>query len=223
METTQVNAEETHKYIDNYPIKPDSKHLIIGTIHAPLKNKFKIDFFYGSSSSLWRLFHDSFPDIDLDSENLNSILRFLDRNRISITDTIKVCRRKKIDSALDTDLIPIVFNKDMKEQIINSEIENLYFTSGFGKNNAFRLFYVNVLNNGYVKDWMKKQKEFKLTINEKKTVTCHILISPSEAANRSVGRNDEYKAMKHLLLESNLPPTYAYKIRQYQNVFRFLK
>lgn len=51
--------ETTHKFIDKYPIDPESKHLIIGTIHAP-KTEI-LEFYYGSSISIWKLFHDAFP------------------------------------------------------------------------------------------------------------------------------------------------------------------
>ena len=35
-------------------------------------------------------------------------------------------------------------NQKIKEDIKNSKIKEILFTSGFGKNNAFRLFYVDI-------------------------------------------------------------------------------
>jgi hypothetical protein len=74
-----------------------------------------------------------------------------------------------------------------------------------------------------MKDWMKAKKEFSLEIDNKKTVTCHILISPSNTANRSIGRIEEYKANKELYMNSHYPPSYAYKIARYREIFAFLK
>jgi hypothetical protein len=111
----------------------------------------------------------------------------------------------------------------MKNQIITSSIEHLYFTSGFGKNNAFRLFYIEVLKNPFVEDYWKERKEFPLKIDDRKTVTCHILISPSDSSNRAVGRYSDYKVNKQLYMNRMYPPTYAYKIARYQEVFNFLK
>jgi hypothetical protein len=223
METQDNILLEDHKFIDIYPIKSTSKHLIIGTIHAPYNNNFLLDYFYGSSLSLWRLFHDAFPEIDLNPQSLDSVLSFLDRNEISMTDTIKTCHRKKPGSALDKDLIPTVFNESMIDSIINSDIMHLYFTSGFDQHGAFKFFYTGVLKNPYMKDWMKANKEFNLEIDNKKTVTCHILISPSDTATRSIGRIEEYKANKEFYMNTHYPPSYAYKIARYREIFTFLK
>jgi hypothetical protein len=208
----------THKFIDKYPISPDSKHLIIGTIHAPSTDV--VDFFYGSSVSIWRIFKECFPNIKLDPNNLDSILAFLSRNKVSVTDTIKKCDR--IDnSALDSKLIPIEFNTNLVEQLLNSKIEHLYFTSGFGKNNAFRLFYINILGKKYVEDKLKKQREFNLSISDR-IFKCHILYSPSGSANRAIARSIEYKISKEKF-QDTVNPVNAFRIENYQKVFPFLK
>lgn len=207
-----------HKFIDKYPINPDSKRLIIGTIHAPTTDV--VEFFYGSSVSIWRIFKESFPNIILDPTNLDSILEFLKRNKMSVTDTIRICDRID-DSALDSKLIPSEYNTKLLDQLLNSKVDTLYFTSGFGKNNAFRLFYVNILGHRYVEDAKKKRREFDLTIQDR-VFKCNILYSPSGSANRSIARSIEYKnsAEKYSGFQR---PINAFRIDKYREMFSFIK
>jgi len=210
--------ETTHKFLDKYPIKPESEHLIIGTIHAPETDI--VEFFYGSSVSIWRIFKECIPTIDLNPNNLDSILVFLKRNKISVTDTIRVCER--IDgSALDSKLIPKEFNTILLEQLLNSTVENLYFTSGFGKNNAFRLFYINILRKKYVEDTLKKQRVFDLSVGDR-IFKCYILYSPSGSANRSIARSIEYKNNIEKYKDIDHPVN-AFRIDNYRKIFSFLK
>ena len=198
------------------------KHLIIGTFHAPLTYPPIINFYYGSTCSIWQILHDSFPAIDLDPFSVKSVETFLNRNSISVTDTIRKCTRRKPDSALDEDLIPTLYNTELKEQILHSKIKNLYFTSGFGKNGAFKNFYINVLLEKWMEGRFRINKQFDVKINDR-LYTCHILLSPSGAANKSIGRIQEYKATKHLYDSLAFPPTYAFRISKYQQIFKFLK
>lgn len=211
--------ETTHRFIDKYPIDAESKHLIVGTIHAPKTEK--IDFFYGSSISIWKLFHDAFPEIDLDPTNLDSILSFLKRNKISVTDTIVKCNRINPELASDENLEKIVYNIALKDQLLKSKIENLYFTSGFSKNSAFKNFYIDILKNGWMEGRFRESKKFDITIDNR-PFTCHILYSPSGAANQSIGRLTEYKSTKQQYLSSAFPPTYAFRVARYKEIFHFL-
>lgn len=133
-----------HQYIDKYGISPDSRKLIIGTIHPHNHDIFKVPFFYGSKMSIWNLLNKAFNNEMGDVITLESIIKFLSNHKISISDTIRVCERIN-PTALDQDLRPIELNRQLVEQIKNSNIEQILFTSGFGKNNAFRLFYIDIL------------------------------------------------------------------------------
>jgi len=212
--------EEIHKFIDKYPIDLDSKHLIIGTIHAPHTDL--LEFYYGSSISIWKLFRDAFPKIDLNPVRLDSILAFLIRNSISVSDTIKKCRRLNPNLASDDNLEPTEYNIALKDQLLMSKIENLYFTSGFGKNAAFKNFYVDILQNKWMEGVFRTNRRFEIKIDDR-PFTCHILYSPSGAANKSRGRSAEYKSTKHLYCSSQFPPTYAFRVARYQEIFHFLK
>lgn len=163
-----------------------------------------------------------FSQIDLVPTSLDSILAFLKRNKISVSDTIRKCRRINPDLASDENLEPIAYNLPLKEQLLKSKIENLYFTSGFGKNAAFKNFYIDILGNKWMESRFRESREFDIRIDNHPFI-CHILYSPSGAANKSIGRNEEYKSKKQLYLASGFPPTYAFRIARYQEIFHFLK
>lgn len=130
----------THQYLKIFPISKDSTKLIVGTIHPHDHKTFRIPFFYGSVTSLWKILGQAFPNELVEPFHLQGILGFLEKRKISISDTIVKCERKN-PTALDKDLIPIELNKGIIEDIKNSQIAEILFTSGFGKNNAFKIFY----------------------------------------------------------------------------------
>ena len=134
----------THQYLDKYPISTDSEKLIVGTIHPHDHDNFTIPFFYGNVTSLWTILSEAFPDDLSQPLTLDGILNFLKAKKISVSDTIRKCNRKN-PTALDNDLIPIDLNEQIIVDIKKSNISEILFTSGFGKNNAFKLFYVDIL------------------------------------------------------------------------------
>lgn len=99
-----------HQYLDQYPIQPNSEKLIVGTIHPHDHQNFAIPFFYGNVMSIWTILSEAFP-ADLGRPlTLDGILKFLKEKKISVSDTIVKCERRK-PTALDEDLIPIELNK----------------------------------------------------------------------------------------------------------------
>ena len=129
-----------HQYLDKYPIAKDSERLIVGTIHPHDHHNFSIPFFYGNVASIWTILSEAFPSELGKPIQLEGVLRFLKKRKISVSDTIIQCNRKK-PSALDQDLIPVELNLKLREEIRNSKVREILFTSGFGRNNAFKLFY----------------------------------------------------------------------------------
>src|SRR5687768_12288238 len=129
-----------HKFIGKYPIDPKSEKLILGTIHPHDHGKFKTEFFYGNSNALWLLLSDAFPKELKKPVSLDGILQFLRNRKISISDTIIECERPA-GSTSDHELKVLKLNHALITAIKDSKINMIYFTSGFGKNNAFKLFY----------------------------------------------------------------------------------
>ena len=207
-----------HQYIDKYEISSDSRKLIIGTIHPHDHENFKIPFFYGSKMSIWNLLNKGFNNEMGDVFSLESIKTFLSNHKIAISDTIRVCERIN-PTALDQDLRPIELNMQLVEQIKNSNIEEILFTRGFGKNNAFRLFYVDILGLRITPE-IRRNRELVLNGNVfGRPVKLTILYSPSGASNVGISKSKMY--MENQQNYSSSPtPVYDFKIDYYRNKFK---
>jgi G:T/U-mismatch repair DNA glycosylase len=207
----------THQYLDHYPIDPASEKLIVGTIHPHNHADFQVPFFYGNKNSLWNILHYAFPLELLDPHRLGDILDFLRGRKIAISDMIWKCRRKS-NSALDRDLIPLRLNEELSDQIRHSNIREVLFTSGFGKNNAFKLFYVDLLKRRLTAQ-IRSNRE---TTLEKELfghpIRLRALYSPSGAANIGLVKSSLYLA-KRAKYEGHDTPVQAFKIDYYRDVF----
>lgn len=207
----------THQYLDKYPIDPRSEKLIVGTIHPHAHEKFVLPFFYGNVSSLWSIFSDAFPDELKKPVTLEGVLQFLQNHRISMSDTILVCDRKK-PTALDEDLIPLELNTNIVEQVRRSNINEIFFTSGFGKNGAFRLFYEKILG---LKITAQIKQERQLVLDKSifgRPVKLIILYSPSGASNVGLSQTKLYQESKDRFSKS-ARPVYDFKVQYYRNMF----
>jgi G:T/U-mismatch repair DNA glycosylase len=207
----------THQYLDKYPVDPDSEKLIVGTIHPHDHEKFIIPFFYGNVISLWSILSDAFPAELKKPVTLENVLHFLKHRRISMSDTILVCDRKK-PTASDEDLNPVVLNTNILKQIRHSQINEIFFTSSFGKNAAFRLFYEKIA--GLTITPQIKQDR-KVVLDKSifgRPVTLTILYSPSGASNIGLSKTKLYQESKELLLQS-ARPVYDFKVQYYRTMF----
>jgi G:T/U-mismatch repair DNA glycosylase len=207
----------THQYIDKYPINKKSEKLIVGTIHPHNYENFKIPFFYGNVTSLWTILSHAFPKELKEPLTLNGILSFLDYRKISVSDTIRKCKRVN-PTALDRDLVPIELNTQIIEDIRNSNIREVFFTSGFGKNNAFRLFYTYLLGN-HIDEKIKLQRE---VILDKKVfgrpIKLIVLYSPSGTSNVGLSKSKIYLTNIEKYRYSTRP-VYDFKVDYYREKF----
>jgi G:T/U-mismatch repair DNA glycosylase len=206
-----------HKYLALYPIDPASEALIVGTIHPHWDERFQVPFFYGNVCSIWKILHTAFPMELTDPFQLVSIRNFLQGRKISMSDMIVRCDRKT-DSALDKDLVPTELNRALWQQIQNSTIKKIYFTSGFGKNNAFKLFYKDLLGRRITPEIRKNRG---ITLEPEvfgRPVSLHILYSPSGAANTGLVNSTAYKSVAHCYAHHSTP-VQAFKIDYYWKAF----
>jgi G:T/U-mismatch repair DNA glycosylase len=206
-----------HQYLDKYPISADSEKLIVGTIHPHDHDNFALPFFYGNVTSLWTILSDAFPDDLKQPLTLEGILKFLKTKKISVSDTIKKCSRKH-PTALDKDLIPIDLNKQIIEDIKKSKVSEILFTSGFGKNNAFRLFYVDILKQKITADIKEKRG---LVLDKKhfgRPIKLTVLYSPAGTANVGLSKSRLYLDNKHKFASSNRP-VHDFKVKYYRDNF----
>ena len=205
-----------HQYLEKYPILPESEKLIVGTIHPHDHEKFEIPFFYGNMSTIWKILNEAFSN-ELGNLSLEEVTEFLKKRKISVSDTIKECGRKA-STANDSDLTEVKLNHEILEQIRNSKISEILFTSGFGKNNAFRLFYVDILkqtltekiknNRGIILDPEHFGRPVKLTV----------LYSPAGTANIGLSKSKIYLENKHKY-QGIKNPVQAFKVDYYREKF----
>lgn len=206
-----------HQYLNKYPIKKNSKKLIVGTIHPHYHENFIIPFFYGNRLSLWNILNQVYDGAIGTPISVDGILRVLNQNQIAISDTIVRCERKS-KSSLDKDLIPLQLNNQLINDITNSQIDEILFTSGFGKNNAFKLFYVDILGLKITKE-IKQNRE--VTLKENifgRPVKLSILYSPSGTANTGIVNSRLYKVNKDQYLASKTP-VQDFKVDHYREKF----
>ncbi|MFT3677559.1 MAG: hypothetical protein QM781_16840 [Chitinophagaceae bacterium] len=207
-----------HQYIGRYPIEPDSRLLILGTIHPHNIGNFQIPFFYGNRNSLWNLLSYAFPKELPSPVTLEGILSFLHQRKIALSDTIKQCSRKNT-TALDSDLVPELMNHALLDQIRQSKIEHILCTSAFGKNNAFKLFYESILGQKLTPT-IRAAREVMLS---PKIFGRHVLVkalySPSGSSNISLSKHPLYLANKEKYFGSSRP-VYDFKVDYYREQFQ---
>ncbi len=218
-----MTCRSEHLYLKRYPINPKSKKLIVGTIHPADSKRFLIPFFYGNRNSLWTILRDAFPNEFLTSSphpiELTEVLRFLNKTKISMSDTIVSCKRLS-DSAQDRALSDLHLNTDLVEQILDSEIDQVFFTSGFGTNSAFRLFYQGILKKPLTSA-MKSKREFIDQETFGRPVRYSILFSPSGSAMRSIARSQEY-LKSSVMYAGRATPIKDFRTDQYRTAFSFI-
>lgn len=204
-------------YLDKYPVFTKAEKLIVGTIHPHDASQFKLPFFYGNRLSLWKILQQAFPEDFGQELSLDSILHFLQKHRIAVSDTIRECIRTN-DLASDQDLIPTRLNHELLEQIRQSNIREIFFTSGFQRNNAFKLFYVDILGRKIIPE-IRRNRELILESEVfGRPVKLTILYSPSGAANRAWAQTKIWKDNKNKYPHSPTP-LHDFKVDYYREKF----
>ncbi|MDR2439331.1 MAG: hypothetical protein LBE12_08185 [Planctomycetaceae bacterium] len=206
-----------HQYLDLYPVDPNHEKVIVGTIHPHNTNEFKIPFFYGSRLSLWELLQRASDGEIGQPITLSGILKFLCRYKIAVSDTVRECNRKS-SSWADSDLIPTRLNTELLQQIRNSKIREVLFMSGFGKTNAFKLFYVDMLGRKITPE-IRSRREVQLEADVLgHPVKLSILYSPSGAANIALAQSEIYRQNQSKYAHSPTP-LYDFKVDYYREKF----
>ncbi len=212
LELTQVITK--HRYIKEYPIKKNDKYLILGTIHPHRISE--LDFFYGNAKTFWDILAQS---LESQFDNLDNILDFLKKHNIAISDMILECCRQDETVTKDSELYNLVLNQSIKDEILNSDIETIYFTSAFGKNNAAKLFFdLFDLKKQIPENW-KETNEFYIMIANKK-IKCIILLSPSGASNIGISKSKIYHKVKNKYYGIYDKPVKQFKIDFYKTKFK---
>ena len=217
-------------FIHEHPYPPfipeSATKLIVGTIPPPRFSsgelfKEDVDFCYGSKYGLlWPILNEIF-DLNLIYENtrqaINQRKSFLMQYGIGICDMVESCQRENIDAS-DVGMRHINLRNLLGYVQKNKQISTLLFMGGNSKNGPENLFRSQLRS--YQCDLIPvsadrpKMHEFMLEERKIRTIT---LISPSSAANRSIGGDPYYKRQKQL---NSKYTTLDFRIEQYQNCFK---
>lgn len=209
-----------HEYIDTYPVKHTDSKMILGTIHPHLTMNFIIPFYYGNVGSFWNLLGQAFPQHDFTT--LVSIQAVLSKHKTWVADIIRKCDREDENVTRDALLYNIVYNSEQISDALNeSQIDTIFFTSRFGKNNAASLFMKSFRINKNTYD--KSTNEFFIPAGRfGRHIRCIALYSPSNDANKGISKGakpylnkiDYYKAFPH--------PIKQFKVEFYKQKFQYL-
>ena len=212
-----------------HPYKPflnyDTKRIIVGTIPPPrfCYKEFKIndvDFSYGSKDNLlWQTLNKIY-NLSLSFENSNKAITlrkdFLLKYQIGICDIVESCKREKIDAS-DIGMKEVVLRDILNYIKKYKNIQTLIFTGGLSKNSP-EYFFRQILkkqniNLEIISNKIPKKHIFKYDNWIIQTIS---LTSPSNAANRSIGANKDYKKRKE---KNPNYTTFDFRVEQYCKVF----
>jgi len=187
-----------HPWLEKYPIKKGSKHLIIGT-HPPMPYCGKLEFYYGNMSEFWRFLDLVYPGCKLyvnGCPKIEDIIKFLKKSNLAITDIVYKTHVAKFSTDKDMGKIS---NEDLNQHLLKwlneSSIKTIYFTSFGGTNSAKNLF-----KKWYKLNFKLESKKYKITTNHlneiilwNRKIKLIDLFSPSPTARRSSPNIKEFK------------------------------
>lgn len=199
--------------------------MIVGTIPPPRFSSSElferdVDFCYGSKYGLlWPILNEIF-NLNLEFKNSEFAIQqrkeFLAIHKIGICDIVESCERKKYDAS-DLGMENISLRNIIKYLHKNRAIDTLLFMGGNSKNGPEYLFRKHLKKNSLSLDLIEKEapRIHKLKL-ENRTIKTVSLISPSNAANRSIGANTAYKKLK---AKDNSFTTLGFRLMQYKRFF----
>lgn len=215
-----------------HPYKPflnkDTKTIIMGTLPPPRfcieeYKKEDVLFCYGSKDNLlWKVLNKIYNLnllFDNSQEAIEQRKSFLVKNKIGICDIVESCQREKIDASdigmKDIKLRDILYYLDKY-----NKISTIIFTGGLCKNSP-EYFLRKILKEQNImfeniSNEIPKTHQFLFNKRIIKTIS---LSSPSNAANRSIGANKNFK--KNKKLNKNYT-TFDFRVSQYKDVFKLV-
>ena len=204
-----------HKYVKQVTVKKTDTALILGTIHPHETDKFLIDFFYGNRNSIWNILDLVFPETGFKSKEM--ILKNLSKNKVWISDIILSCERQNERITQDSLLQNIEPNTDqIQDGIENSKINEIFFTSGFGKNNTAKLFCdtFSIIAN------LNENRTFEIPEQKfGRRIQGIVLFSPSGQANIGISNNQKYLTQKKYYKKFE-KPIKEFKVDCYRKAFQ---
>ena len=209
-----------------YPpfIPAGATKLIVGTIPPPRFSTGElfdqdVDFGYGSKYGLlWPILERLFNDY-LDYQNTARAIEqrksLLSRNGIGICDMVESCSRERMESS-DLGMREIKLRNLLAILKNEKQVKRLLFMGGNTKNGPEYLFRRLVKSSGIKLEPVQDRPRLQSFYLGERRIDTVSLISPSNAANRSIGANLHYKSMKK---QNPSYSTLDYRIEQYRDFF----
>lgn len=224
-----ISTEVTMGFIHAHPYPPFipdmATKLIVGTIPPPRFStgtlyKEDVDFCYGSKYGLLWPILDKIFDLNLVYENTQAAIiqrkLFLVKYGIGICDMVNRCQREKIDAS-DIGMQQIESRNLLYYLKENKSITKVLFMGGNSKNGPEYLFRAQLRSKGLklVPQSADRPKIHEFIFDDRPIRTIS-LISPSSAANRSIGRDPYYRVRKN---QNQNYTTLDFRIDQYGKYF----
>jgi len=213
-------------FLHRHPYAPfipeNATKLIVGTIPPPrfstgtLFNK-DVDFCYGSRYGLlWPILNEIF-DLNLVYENTQEAIEqrklFLSKNGIGICDMVNHCQREKFNAS-DLGMQQIHLRNLLGYIQEKKAISTILFMGGNSKNGPEFLFRSQLRSKGLNFETVSTDRpKIHQFIFGDRTIRTISLISPSSAANRSIGGDPYYKLQK---IQNPNFTTLDFRIEQYR-------
>ena len=225
----QNRGGQTAIFIHTHPyqifIPEQTTRVIVGTLPPPRFStgelrKRDVDFCYGScDGTLWKAL-DAIFRLSLRYDNSREAVRqrkdFLVREKLGICDIVESCLRTKVDSS-DLGMQDIKMRNIIGQLQRYPTITTLLFAGGNSKNGPEYLFRRQLKTYSMSLECVRKEapRVHRLALGDR-TISTFSLISPSNAANRSIGAHPLYKKRK-----KNNPAysTFDFRVEQYRKVF----
>jgi len=216
-------------FIHHHPYPPlipeKATKLIVGTIPPPRFSgphlyQDDVDFCYGSKHGLLWPILDTIYDLNLiylhNEKAVEQRKKFLTDFGIGICDIIESCEREKNDAS-DLGMSQIKLRDLIGYLKAFPRIDTLLFMGGLSKNGPEYLFRRHLSTYGLKLQALSldSPRMHQLTLDDRRIKTIS-LISPSNAANRSIGADPKYKKAKQINKDFS---TLQFRIDQYRKFF----
>ncbi len=217
-------------FLHKHPYPPfipkGATKLIVGTLPPPRFSSGKlkkgdVDFCYGSiDGQLWKILNEIFK-LKLSFETTEFAVQqrkdFLIENNIGICDIVASCERKKIDAS-DIGMENIRLRNMLYFLTTHTKVTTLLLTGGNSKNGPEYHLRRQLKEQQILLEpvSIKTPRIHVFKIETKKRIEAISLTAPSGSANRAIGSNPAYKALK---IKNPAYNTFDFRVDQYKPYF----
>lgn len=200
-----------HQFLNESQVLPTDRRLILGTIHPPEVENFRIPYFYGNRGNLWDLLSEAFPHLNFN--NRQEIIQNLADHQTWISDIIRECTHRG-GNAADNQLEGIIYNTEqIRQGLEDSQIDAIYFTSEFTFTLFKQAFHIRLRFNRERREMLIPKRYFG------REIKAIVLYSPSDNACRGISRSLSYQEWR---MGRNPGSVNEFRVDHYRSKMSFL-